>query len=420
MTNEAVVAPTPSTEKEVPEKKVVETKAGEETTVATTETGAEGEEGEYKDRFLEGSQRIIAYDLLEARGKSNETTDPDVKRYKKAKELFRQGYDLCMTIPRSLDEDILLQHEEDVKTSAETLVNAWLLDDKAAPMSERVLILGQQYEKVLLKDVAEADREGFFIKESLLFSAWILLVGRQYQHCLTTLTLAINTYDDLPARVYFLRASCYFSLGKLRIGLKDLEKCLQKDSKFTVAYSVLGSIYMNLKDRDQAIKGFKQYLERGHPDTADYVNALYSLSILLQEKGRKSEAHEMYKKARDSETRFKYLYGTNTGMSDIKRQAVQLHETPDDARKIVFDAMPSKQYNNKIEQLIQAGILNSPYPASPEQCSNCGAKHLKDQPEKSLLCCGGCKSIWYCSRDCQVKDYKACHKLACKKAQEQK
>ena len=180
MTNEAAVAPT--TEKEISEKKVVETKAGEETTVATTEADAEGEEGEYKDRFLEGSQRIIAYDLLEARGKSNETTDPDVKRYKKAKELFRKGYDLCMTIPRSLDEDVLLEHEEDVKTSAETLVNAWLLDDKAAPMSERVLILGQRYEKVLLKDVAEADREGFFIKESLLFSAWILLVGRQYQH----------------------------------------------------------------------------------------------------------------------------------------------------------------------------------------------------------------------------------------------
>ncbi|KAI9498808.1 hypothetical protein BDB00DRAFT_799589 [Zychaea mexicana] len=408
MTNEIAVAPA-SAEQEVSEKKAVEAQKAEGITAE--------EEGEYKDRFLEGSQRIIAYDLLEARGKSSETSDPDVERYKKAKKMFLKGYDLCMTIPRSLDEEVLLNHEQDVRTAAETLVNAWLLDDKAAPMSERVLILGQQYEKVLLKDVAEAEREGFFIKESLLFSAWILLVGRQYQHCLTTLTLAINTYDDLPARVYFLRASCYFSLGKLRIGLKDLEKCLQKDPGFTVAYSVLGSIHMNLKERDQAIKGFKEYLERGHPDTADYVNALYSLSILLQEKSRKSEAREMYKKARDAEARFKYLYGTNTGMSDTKRQAVQLHESAEDARKIIFDAMPAKQYNNKIQQLIEAGILNSPYAASPEQCSNCGSKHLKDQPGKPLLCCGGCKSIWYCSRDCQVKDYKACHKAACKKAQ---
>ena len=195
-----------------------------------------------------------------------------------------------------------------------------------------------------------------------------------------------------------------------------MERCLQKDPEFTVAYSVLGSIHMNLKERDQAIKAFKQYIERGHPDTADYVNALYSLSILLQEKNRKQEAKETYKKARKAETRFKSLYGTNTGMSDNKRLAIQTHETPDDARKLIFDAMPSKQYNHKIEQLIEAGILNSPYPPSPEQCSNCGAKHLKDQPDKPLLCCGGCKCIWYCSRDCQVADFKAGHKIACKKA----
>lgn len=36
-------------------------------------------------------------------------------------------------------------------------------------------------------------------------------------YSVTTLSLAINTYgDDLPARVFFLRGSCYFSLGRLR------------------------------------------------------------------------------------------------------------------------------------------------------------------------------------------------------------
>ncbi|KAI7884957.1 hypothetical protein K492DRAFT_124489 [Lichtheimia hyalospora FSU 10163] len=329
--------------------------------------------------------------------------------------MFRKGYDLAMTIPRTLEDDSLTQYEEDIKTAAETLVDAWMLDDKAAPMSERVLILGQQYEKVLLKNIPEEQREGFFIKQSLLFSAWILMVGRQYQHCLTTLSLAIDSYDDLPARVYFLRASCYFSMGKLRVGLKDLERCLQKEPGFNVAYSVQGSIYMNLKDRENAIKSFRQYIERGHPDTADYINSLYSLSILFHEKSKKPESRKYYKKARDAEARFKSLYGTNTGMSDIKRQAIQIHETPEDARQMIVNAMPAKQYNNKIEQLIQAGILNSPYAPSPDNCSNCGAKHLKDQPDKGLLCCGGCKSIWYCSRECQVTDYKAGHKIACKK-----
>lgn len=179
----------------------------------------------------------------------------------------------------------------------------------------------------------------------------------------------------------------------------------------------MGSIYLNLKERENAIRSFRQYIERGHPDTADYVNAQYSLSVLLWEKNKKSESRQHYEAAKKAEERFKYLYGTKTGMSDIKRQAVQSHETADEARRIIFESMPAKQYNYKIEQLIKAGILNSRYPPNPKQCSSCGAAHPKDQPDKPLLCCGACKSIWYCSRECQIADYKTSHKHVCKKAQ---
>lgn len=140
------------------------------------------QETEYQDRFLEGSQRIVPYDLLEARGNADKSEDPDAKIYREAKELFRKGYELCMTIPRSLEDDVLEKYEEDIKTASETMVDAWIMDDKAAPMSERILILGQQYEKVLLKNIPEEEKEGFFVKDSLLFSAWILLVGRQFKH----------------------------------------------------------------------------------------------------------------------------------------------------------------------------------------------------------------------------------------------
>lgn len=159
------------------------------TEVATTQNDAvavqnqeQQEEGQYQDRFLEGSQRIVPYDLLEARGNADKVDDPDAKTYKEAKELFRKGYELCMKIPRSLDDDVLEQYEEDIKTASETMVESWIMDDKAAPMSERILILGQQFEKVLLKNIPEEEKEGFFVKDSLLFSAWILLVGRQHKH----------------------------------------------------------------------------------------------------------------------------------------------------------------------------------------------------------------------------------------------
>lgn len=152
------------------------------TTEEQQQVAQQEQEGEYQDRFLEGSQRVVPYDLLEARGNADKSDDPDAKIYREAKEKFRKGYELCMKIPRSLDDDVLEKHEEDIRTASETMVEAWLMDDKAAPMSERILILGQQFEKVLLKNIPEEEKEGFFVKDSLLFSAWILLVGRQFKH----------------------------------------------------------------------------------------------------------------------------------------------------------------------------------------------------------------------------------------------
>ncbi|KAI9483774.1 MAG: hypothetical protein EXX96DRAFT_606731 [Benjaminiella poitrasii] len=395
------------------------------TTVATTDSTAvaETDQQEYQDRFLEGSQRIVPYDLLVARGKADKVNDPDALTYKRAKELFQKGYSLCMTVPRSLDDEVLEKYEEEIKESSETMVEAWLMDDNAAPMSERILILGQQYEKVLLKNIPEEQKEGFFVKDSLLFSAWILLVGRQYKHCITTLSLAIDTYPDLPARVFFLRASCQLSLGKLRLGIKDLEKALEKDPKFNIVHYVLGTVYLTMEnERDNAIKQFRLYLQRGHPDTMDYVQALYALSVLLNgNKKRKTEAADYYRQAREAEKRFEELYGTHTGLSETKRDAILAHEQDrQEAERLIALYTPAKSklvQQEKIQQLIESGILNTSFPPDPKRCSHCGAKHLKDKPDAPLLACGRCLGIWYCGRDCQVADYKVSHKAQCKKMQ---
>ncbi|CAO3672311.1 unnamed protein product [Umbelopsis vinacea] len=406
-----------------------------DTQVATTSAAAQehvhgpncqhdhgNESGEYQDRFLDGSNRIIAYNLLQARDKLNDTTDPDAKRYFEAKELFRKGYELAISIPPLLEADILDKHEEDIKTAAEDMVAAWVMDDKAAPMSERVLILGQQYEKVLLKNIPEDQQEGFFVKDSLLFSAWILLVGKQYEHCITTLTLGLETYPELPARMYFIRATCHLSNGDLKSGMDDLNTCLEKDPSYPFPYSVLGSIYISTKNKEDAIKNFKLYLEHGHPDTADYTNSLYALAFLTYNKDNKEEASEYYQKAKQNEERFKDLYGSVPGMNDIKRQAVLAHEPADVAKKLIAASLPPVQPNAKIEKLIEAGILGRPtsYPPNPSQCSECGAKHRQGEPEKSLLSCGACRSIWYCSRDCQKANYRKGHKAACANLQKQK
>jgi hypothetical protein len=49
-------------------------------------------------------------------------------------------------------------------------------------------------------------------------------------------------------------------------------------------------------------------------------------------------------------------------------------------------------------------------------CFACDAKMGKDKPE--LLSCGGCNFAQYCSKECQVKDWRAEHKHMCKQLKE--
>lgn len=204
--------------------------------------------------------------------------------------------------------------------------------------------------------------------------------------------------------------------------MDDLNTCLEKDPSYPFPYSVLGSIYISTKNKEDAIKNFKLYLEHGHPDTADYTNSLYALAFLTYNKDNKEEASEYYQKAKQNEERFKDLYGSVPGMNDIKRQAVLAHEPADVAKKLIAASLPPVQPNAKIEKLIEAGILGRPtsYPPNPSQCSECGAKHRQGEPEKSLLSCGACRSIWYCSRECQKVNYRKGHKAACANMQKQK
>lgn len=206
-----------------------------------------------------------------------------------------------------------------------------------------------------------------------------------------------------------------------RLGIKDLEKALERDAKFSIAYFVLGSVYLSMEnERENAIKNYKLYLQNGHPDTNDTVHALYALSVLVNHKKRKNEAHDYYIKAKAAEERFNELYGAHTGLSETKHDAIVAHESESEATKLIASYAPKKQYDQKMQQLIQSGILNTSFPPNPKRCSHCAATHVKDKPDTPLLACGACRSIWYCSRECQVADFKASHKAQCKQMQELK
>ena len=63
--------------------------------------------------------------------------------------------------------------------------------------------------------------------------------------------------------------------------------------------------------------------------------------------------------------------------------------------------------------LVINNMVESKDSMSSEACNVCGLKAMAGGGRTGLLRCTQCKSAWYCSRDCQKKDWKQ-HKKACK------
>lgn len=211
----------------------------------------------------------------------------------------------------------------------------------------------------------------------------------------------------------------------MKEGLADLQKAVSLDPAFALPYSVMGTIQMRAGERFNAIKNFRTYIEKGHPDTADYSGALYALSVLTLGPGQKktTESAEFFGLAKKAEERFKYLYGHIPVLNEVKRNAIVTHEPPEVSVHVAaqWDAQLRLQQQqrvqaekeSRIERLIQSGILSKELPTEKTACAQCGAKQQKDDPAKALMVCSACKSVWYCSRDCQKVHYKAGHKRVC-------
>ena len=59
-----------------------------------------------------------------------------------------------------------------------------------------------------------------------------------------------------------------------------------------------------------------------------------------------------------------------------------------------------------------------------DDCEDCGGRNCSHNKARygsigsngkhqKLLACAACKEVYYCSRECQIKDWKARHKLEC-------
>ena len=62
-------------------------------------------------------------------------------------------------------------------------------------------------------------------------------------------------------------------------------------------------------------------------------------------------------------------------------------------------------YYAKIKE--EADRLKEVVAHTPDKCGSCGL------PKPDMKKCSRCKTVVYCSKECQIKDWKAGHKHAC-------
>ncbi|CAG8493944.1 6890_t:CDS:2, partial [Ambispora leptoticha] len=382
--------------------------------------------------------------------------------YFKAKELFQQGLELASKIPNETTDEILRKHEGDIFEATKYLVEAFLVDEKATDMSPRIMSLAQQYEKLLKLQYGGEDNERReeidtlepeFTRESLILVIWLLFNGKQFQFCIQTLSIALNQLEpSLHPRLLQLRASCYLATGDNKLCIKDLERLVALNPNFVDAYSIQGLIYMQQDDRVEAVRAFKSYIEKANKDSIGYANALYALSVLTIQNAtatatssrkqslqnlRTQQAYNYYDKAKEAEKRFEYLYGHAPEMSEVKRTAITLFET-----KSSRDSKNEKPKNTQLEAERLAPILQQLLSMQPQpnlataagvtgagsngsgiigkRCLNCGSETRKDEngeineeKKHKLLICAGCTNAYYCSKECQKKNWKQGHKQQC-------
>ncbi|GJJ69699.1 hypothetical protein EMPS_02047 [Entomortierella parvispora] len=388
------------------------------------------------------------YDLLETNGTKDQTTDPLVKIYFEAKEIFSKAMERLNQIPEGADKELIENHKDEIVSVTSDLMRAFLMDEKACIMNQRILKLAEQYETYVQTynpegtstATVESEEEGaeqqttIYTKDSVVFVIWILFSGQQFVHCVQTLGFAITEFESIRPRMLELRASCHMALRNYKGCTEDLEEVLNIKPDQIEVHSMLGNVYYATHQAQDAIGHFKAFVEVAHPDARTLPNAYYALATLtlqsapsgatkkksnqaLKQAAALKDAQDYYKKAQSADNRFRELYGVATGFNEIKRTAVMAFQARSAGRNGMLLDDPTPALLDASEALKKS--FKSPAISS---CANCGRTdnianegRSQDLKPKPLIKCAKCSKVAYCSRPCQITHWNNTHKNACNK-----
>jgi stress-induced-phosphoprotein 1 len=83
---------------------------------------------------------------------------------------------------------------------------------------------------------------------------------RQFSEALKYYTEAIKRNPD-DAKLYSNRAACYTKLAAFDLGLKECEKCLEIDPKFTKAWIRKGKILQGMQQNTKTSAAYQSAIE---------------------------------------------------------------------------------------------------------------------------------------------------------------
>ncbi|KAJ9555295.1 hypothetical protein OSB04_009909 [Centaurea solstitialis] len=153
------------------------------------------------------------------------------------------------------------------------------------------------------------------------------------------------------ARAYSNRAACYTKLGAMPEGLKDAEKCIELDPKFTKGYTRKGAIQFFMKEFDKALETYQEGLKYD-PQNQELLDGVRSCVQQINRASRgdltPDELKERQAKAMQDPEIQNIL--TDPVMGQVLKD---LQENP----KAAQDHMKNPSVMNKIQKLISAGIV---------------------------------------------------------------
>ena len=205
------------------------------------------------------------------------------------------------------------------------------------------------------------------------------------------------------------RSMLYMALGNRKMAIKDLTKALEIDEFCTKARVNRACVWASNKLKNEKVihSEFKRIVNESHED--DRGNEVYyaylALTVLEDSSlGSMEDAISFFEKSMKSTKRTNEIYGERGEdrlPSILKVVEAKFKQCPKERQK-------EKDFIDDIKKLNKLGIriVKDKY-----ICIACGSREGENQ--KTLLVCARCKKVHYCSKECQVRDWKS-HKSFCK------